>query len=96
MVRFSEDDEVIFWGYYDENGDFTGQGSANVEAPGTEPHTIEVRAGQDTYTVVLDGETIVEDVALQSGEGHVGLTSSASVVVFERVEVLPEAGTSTE
>jgi hypothetical protein len=87
MVRFSEDGKAIFWGNYDQNGDFTGQGSANIEAPGTEPHTLQIRLGTDTYSVVLDGTVITENVPLQSKQGHIGLTSSESVVAFEQVQI---------
>jgi hypothetical protein len=89
MVRFSEDGKAVFWGYYDANGDFTGQGSGDVAAPGTEAHTIEIRVGTENYTVLVDGQTIVENVPLQSQAGHVGLTSSESVVAFESVQVKP-------
>ncbi len=87
LVRFSEDGKAVFWGYYDQNGDFTGQGSADVEAPGTDAHSIEVRVGAENYTVLVDGQVIVENVPLQSQEGHIGLTSSESVVAFESVQV---------
>jgi hypothetical protein len=88
MVRFSDDGSGIFWGYFDEQGNFSGQGFAKTTPPGTASHTLEVVSGPKTYDVLLDGVALAQSISLTNTQGYIGLTSSNSVVDFDSVEIL--------
>jgi hypothetical protein len=87
MVRYADDERALFWGYFDEEGVFTGQGSAQVPAPGTARHTLEIISDEQSYAVRLDKRLIVQGVPLVSQQGHIGLVASQSVVAFDPVEL---------
>lgn len=101
MVRYVQDGDaiVIAWGYFSAEGVFNGQGSATVSPPGTASHQLVVSADGQTYTVALDGQTLVENVPIlaPTSPAYVGLTASQSVVAFDAVEVLTaQAPTTTD
>lgn len=85
MARYFEDGSVLAWGYYDDTGAFNGQGSALVPAAGDTPHTLEIISKTETFDIVLDGDTIATDIPLVSTAGHIGLTASESIVVFDSI-----------
>jgi hypothetical protein len=86
MVRFVEDGGGVMWGYFGEDGVFNGQGYAPTANPGTDAHTLEVRAGADTYDIYLDDEVLGREVPLFSRSGHVGLVTAQSIVAFDNIE----------
>jgi hypothetical protein len=90
MVRYADDGSALFWGYFDADGDFVGQGSARVPAPGTAAHTLEIRNDGIRATIVLDGATIAQDVPLVSRSGSVGLVASQSAVAFDELTLRPQ------
>lgn len=89
VVRYAENTDAMFWGYFDERAEWHGQGSSPTDRPGTDPHTLEVVVARGTYAVRLDGKTLAVGVPLVSLGGYVGLTSTASVVAFDSFEVVP-------
>jgi hypothetical protein len=91
MVRYADDGAAIFWGYFNADGDFVGQGSAQVPAPGTAAHTLEIVSGADTYAISLDGALLAQAIPLITQRGSVGMVSSRSAVVFETMTLLPLA-----
>ncbi|PYE49910.1 acyltransferase family protein [Deinococcus yavapaiensis] len=95
QVRFSDDGTALFWGYFDANGDFVGQGSAKTQAPGTAPHILRVDTTPKTYSLALDGTNVARDVPLRTPSGRVGLQSSAGTARFEAVEVTPGKATAS-
>lgn len=86
LVRYYEG-RALVWGYFDEQGNFVGQGDQAVDPPGDGVHTLQVISNGAVYTVLLDDRLIVENVPLLSQQGHIGLTASQSVVAFETIEV---------
>jgi hypothetical protein len=88
MVRYFPDN-TLAWGYFDDQNNFHGQGSQAVSSPSTSLHTLEIRVGDAYYAITLDGMPLVENIPLLSYTGYVGLTTSQSVVSFERIEVFP-------
>jgi hypothetical protein len=88
MVRYSDRSEAIFWGYFDDSGEFQGQGYAAAEAPGEEPHTIKILSGESSYDVYSDNQLIASAIPLESNSGHIGLITSRSKVAFGLLEVM--------
>lgn len=86
LVRYYEG-RALVWGYFDEQGNFVGQGDQAVEPPGEGVHTVEVISNGAVYTIHLDDNLVVENVPLVSQQGHLGLTASQSVVAFETIKV---------
>jgi len=97
MVRYTDDGAGIFWGAFDENGTFTGQGFAQaLPAEKANRHVLEVRVAERTYGIVLDGRQLTDGIPLLSTSGHVGLHSSLSRVSFNLVEILRADGQPAE
>ncbi len=86
MVRYFENN-LLVWGYFDQQGMFVGQGSLTVDAPGDQVHTLQISADTATYRILLDDQLVAENVRLVSQQGYIGLTASQSIVAFEAVEV---------
>lgn len=86
LVRYYEG-QALVWGYFDEQGNFVGQGNTAVEPPGEGVHTLQVVCNGPVYAIFLDERLVVENVPLVTPQGHIGLTASQSVVAFETVEV---------
>jgi hypothetical protein len=87
LVRYSSDEPVLFWGYFDQNGGFQGQGHAFVPVPGREMHRLEIISGQETYAIRLDGQLIASNIPLASRAGHIGLSTSQSAAAFNSIEI---------
>jgi hypothetical protein len=94
MVRYSDDGTGVFWGYFDGQGVFNGQGFAGTGTPGNGLHILEIQSAANTYSIALDGTLLGENIPLQSTQGYVGLTTSQSAATFEQVEIL-DLGTAT-
>ncbi len=93
MARYTEDGAGIFWGYFDEQGVFQGQGFAPTAPAGQDEHTLEVASGAEGYAVLLDGAVLAENIPLQSRQGGIGLICSQSAASFGEIVVLGlEAG----
>ena len=88
MVRYVHDADFLTWGYFDEETQYTGQGSAPVPAPGNTPHVLSVIVGTDSYQILLDGEPLTGAVPVMAEGNHIGLVTAQSVVDFIGVEVL--------
>ncbi len=89
MVRYSDQSDSLFWGYFDEKGVFTRQGFTKVAGPSNTPHQLKVFSHQDRYTIYLDEQPIVQDVAAQRVNGYIGLVTARSSVVYTIVEAFP-------
>ena len=82
IVRYSDTTNKLMWGYYDADGTFKGQGSVDVPSPEQEAHTLSVQTSENTYAVLLDGESVVEGVPLARKRGYIGLVTARSAVRF--------------
>jgi hypothetical protein len=98
VVRYADQTDSVFWGYFDEQGLFTRQGFLDVDAPGSDPRQLRVYVGDKSYDVYLQDQLLARDVPIhapagkvESGRagGHVGLITSRSSVAFTLVEVFP-------
>jgi len=92
MVRYADDGTGVFWGHFDDQGVFTGEGFVPTASPGTATHILEVLSDVSTYSILLDGAILAEGIALQNPRGHIGLTTSQSVAAFQKVDVASLAG----
>lgn len=98
IVRYSEQTDSVFWGFFDEAGLFTRQGYMETPPAATAPHTLAVYAGVESYDVYLDEQLLARNVPFQGATpateegrsgGHIGLITSRSSVAYSTVEVFP-------
>ena len=82
MVRYADWTDAIVWGYFDELGQFIGQGYAKIEPPTDSAHILRVVSGEGSYAVYLDGEQLAVDIPLFSNSGHIGLITSKAEASF--------------
>ena len=82
MVRYADWTDAIVWGYFDELGQFIGQGYAKIEPPADRAHVLRVVSGDGSYAVFLDGEQLAVDLPLFSNSGHIGLITSKAKASF--------------
>lgn len=91
MVRYVHDDDFLFWGYFDETGTFTGQGSVAVPAPVTDSQTLTIINDGASYSVALNGVIIAPDIPIVITGDYVGLVTAQSRVAFDNFVI----GTAT-
>ncbi len=91
LVRLTHSDteEGIFWGFYDMDGQFIGQGYLKLELDKARPHNLKLEVKETTYSIYLDGELLRDGLALKTPEGYLGLTVSESIVAFDDLQVQP-------
>lgn len=98
IVRFSEQTDSIFWGFFDAAGLFTRQGYFDIAPAGTDAHTLAVYVGVESYDVYLDEQLLARNIPYQGATpateegrigGHIGLITSRSSVAYSLVEVFP-------
>ena len=104
VVRYSEQTDSIFWGFFDAEGIFERQGFVDVPPPGKDMHQLRVYVGADSYDVYLEDLLLARGVplhqpvdAIEPGRvgGHIGLITSRSTVAYSLVEVFPLLGNAT-
>jgi len=87
MIRFGNGGSEIFWGVYDENAVFEGQGGAPLELDWSQPHRLTLNVRAETYDVLIDGETLVTDLPVRGEFGWIGLLSYRGEVTFSDFEL---------
>ncbi|MGB7340427.1 MAG: hypothetical protein WBC91_16130, partial [Phototrophicaceae bacterium] len=87
MIRFGNGGSEIFWGIYDENAVFEGQGGAPLELDWSSPHQLTLNVSADTYDVLIDGEALVTDLPVSGNFGWIGLLSYRGTVTFSDFEL---------
>jgi hypothetical protein len=92
MVRYSDQTDSLFWGYFDAAGAFSRQGFQELPASGGEQHQIRVYSGESSYDIFVDERLIARGVPLQRSNGHIGLITSRSSVAYTLVEAFPLFG----
>ncbi|MDM8531698.1 hypothetical protein QUF63_11040 [Anaerolineales bacterium HSG25] len=85
LVRYTDDGAGLFWGYFEEDGSFVGQGFAKTAAPEQERHRLTITNNGQTYRIQLDGVEIAAQIPLHNEQGYIGLTSSNSAVHFDEL-----------
>ena len=98
IVRYSEQTDSVFWGFFDESGLFTRQGYFETPPAGTDTHVLAVYVGIDSYDIYLDEQLLARNIPYQGAipateegrsGGHIGLITSRSSVAYAMVEVFP-------
>jgi hypothetical protein len=92
MVRFDETGKHLFWGYFPSDGEFIGQGAADVGSIGMTTHWLEIELQNDTYSVWLDHHLLAQNLKLHSRNGYVGVTTSKSAAQFSLLDVTTTQG----
>ncbi|MFZ4829145.1 MAG: hypothetical protein ACOYLB_17480, partial [Phototrophicaceae bacterium] len=87
MVRFSQGGKEIFWGTFDANRAFVGQGGAILDLDWAQPHQLSVQVKESTFDVLVDAVPIQTDIPLQYPSGWIGLVSFRGVVQFDQFTV---------
>jgi hypothetical protein len=98
MVRFSDQTDSVFWGYYNASGVFERQGYADIPEIGAADQKLRVYSDDSlgSYDIYLDEDLLARGIPLQRSTGHIGLITSFSSVAYATVEVFPLfAGKST-
>ena len=87
MARFGRAGTEIFWGAYDENGVFTGQGGSPLEDPGNTARTLTLIVRQESYDILVNGTPIVTDLPHVQPGGWLGLISYGGPVTFSNFQL---------
>ncbi len=87
MVRYVHDDNFLFWGYFDAEGNFNGQGSVPVTPPSNDTHSLSVINDGLSYSVVLDGQLIAPNIPIMVRGDYVGLVVAQSRVAFDNFNI---------
>jgi hypothetical protein len=87
MVRFADWTDALIWGYFDEVGQFKGQGYAKIESPDAGPHTIGVKSDVGSYAIFLNGRQLASELPLFSRDGHIGLITTRSTAAFGPIQI---------
>lgn len=90
LVRFTHNDageEGIFWGFYNDEGDFVGQGYLAMPLEKDVLHSLRLDVSDSVYSIYFNGELIRDGLPLQNQAGFLGLTVSQSTVAFEQLQI---------
>ncbi|MCB0168969.1 MAG: hypothetical protein KDJ97_00330 [Anaerolineae bacterium] len=82
MVRLADGGKAVFWGQYDNAGQFSGLGDASLDLPAGQPATLKLTVRRDSFDVQVNGETIATNVPLLGNGGSIGLLSYRGPVTF--------------
>lgn len=95
LVRFEVDGSALYWGSFDEESGFVGQGFAPVDADPFQSQRLSVHSHATTYDILLNGGVVARGIPLTWQSGHVGLAVSQSDTAYERINVRPIDGIGT-
>ncbi|MFM8321495.1 MAG: hypothetical protein ACKOC5_11330 [Chloroflexota bacterium] len=86
MVRLINGGQGIFWGRYDDTGQFRGQSSARL--PAAKEHVLKLVVSGNRMDVLVDDKAVFSGVNLDSSEGWLGLISHGGVVQFTQIKTV--------
>jgi len=87
MVRLADGGQGIFWGTYNVNGIFSGEGSRPLDVDTTEPIRLSVAVNQNNYTIQVNDELVAQDISLTQSQGWIGLISFRGGVEFSNLNI---------
>jgi hypothetical protein len=92
MVRLLPSDSgvVVLYGFYNQDGDFQGQGTSDVvpiSLDAGEPTVLTVSLSRYQYDVWVNDARMVQDAPLLYKDGHVGLLTAFSSVAFDSLAI---------
>lgn len=92
MVRFGNGGKEIFWGSYDAQGIFQGQGGTALTLTPGSPHHLELTVGTNSFDITVDGQVVASQIPLQEGTGYIALLSFSGPVTFSNFTLTPSGG----
>ncbi|MEM7539181.1 MAG: hypothetical protein AAF639_43890 [Chloroflexota bacterium] len=87
MVRFQDGGNGLIWGYFDDTGNFVGQGFKEMHLSKGEAHKLSVAVDRGVYNVQVNDEAIVSQVNSFRDSGWIGLTSFRGPVQFSNFQL---------
>lgn len=87
MVRFGSGGKELFWGQYDEQRNFIGQGGIPVDLTAGTAHELMLTVRDTSFDIRLDGVAIVEAIPIVRNSGWIGLVSFSGPVYFSNVNI---------
>jgi hypothetical protein len=89
VVRLRSGGKGIWWGSTDETGRFKGQGSTILK-PAAKTVVLKIVVRGDRADIIVNKEVIVTDVAINRGDGWIGLLAYGGPVTFENLRISVE------
>ncbi|MEZ4667031.1 MAG: hypothetical protein R3E39_03775 [Anaerolineae bacterium] len=87
MVRFGNGGRELFWGQYDEVGNFVGKGGIPLEPTAGIKRELMLVVHDTSLDIWLDGMSIVKAIPLERSSGWIGLISFSGPVSFSNVNL---------
>ncbi|MFK7805219.1 MAG: hypothetical protein AB8G95_26545, partial [Anaerolineae bacterium] len=88
MLRLGNNgtNDFLIFGYFDDQGVFNQQGAQSVSGLANQG-TLAVNVGENTYSIILNDQTLAVDIPLVYRGGGVGITTWKSRVAFDNLNV---------
>lgn len=87
MVRFGAGGRELFWGRYDAEGVFIGEGGVPLTLDTDASYNLALIVRDADFDIQVNGETVVREVPLQRTSGWVGLISFGGPVTFTDIRL---------
>jgi hypothetical protein len=87
MVRFGSGGSELFWGHYDTDGVFVGEGGAELEVRPGMIRTLRLVVGMNNYDIFVDEVLVAEALPLSTRSGWIGLLSFSGPVEFSNIRL---------
>lgn len=87
MVRFGSGGQELFWGRYNADGVFTGEGGVPLNLIAGEAYQLLLNVRENSFDIQVNNETLVGMIPLERGSGWIGLVSFSGPITFTDVSV---------
>ena len=87
IVRLIKGGEGIFWGTYDEAGQFRGRGSSELTKNPAGIYQVKVTVAGDRVDIFVDDVQIAENILMPHDDGWIALVAHTGPVTFRDVAV---------
>lgn len=87
MVRFGNGGGELFWGQFDEDGIFSGDGGIPTDIDVEQTQRLQLIVNESTFDIRINDETLVESIPLQHSNGWIGLVSFSGPVQFSNLNL---------
>ncbi len=87
MVRFGSGGQEIFWGRYNADGVFMGEGGVPLNLMAGEAYQLLLNVREDSFDIQVNDDMIVGMIPLESGSGWIGLVSFGGPITFTDIRL---------